>query len=165
VTIAQEMLEAATSDNINPVALICCELFGTILPVSVETRHKVEQLALKSHTNHALNFLKAQAGYKKGNSVEQLSRSDAGVRFLCLAATFCTLKHYGAADRMDSLLKKTQNEDQLRRTIRQLQTMMDVMKPLGQASEVLSLERKDKEEVRVRGFGKDLWQNSVTIAA
>lgn len=128
VTFARGMLEAATSDNINPVALICCESFGSLLPLCLETRAKMEILARRSHSSHVLNFVKAQIGYKKGDSVEQLSRSDSGVRFLCLAATLCTLDHYDAADRLDSLLQATQKDHQMRPTVRQLQVMMNTLR-------------------------------------
>jgi hypothetical protein len=63
----------------------------------------------------------------KGDSVEILSRSDGGIRFLCLIATFCTMPRYAAAQRIDSLLEATQNRGQLRPTITQLQIMMSVL--------------------------------------
>jgi hypothetical protein len=128
VTFSTGMLEAATSDNISPLALRCCESFGAVLPLCVETRVKVEQLARRNHTSHVLNFIKAQIGYKKGDSVEQLSRSDSGIRFLSLAATLCTLDHYDAASRLDTMLEATQKEPQLRPTIKQLQVMMNTIR-------------------------------------
>ncbi|KAK5293230.1 hypothetical protein LTR99_010157 [Exophiala xenobiotica] len=128
VTIARGLLEAATSDDISPVALLACASFGSLLPVSPETRLKIEQLARRNHTSHVLNFIKAQIGYRKDDSVEQLSRSDSGIRFLCLVATLCTLDRYDAADRLDSLLQATQQGFQIRPTIRQLQVMLDSMK-------------------------------------
>lgn len=57
-----------------------------------------------------------------------LSRSDSGIRFLCLAATLCTLDRYDAADRLDTLLHATAKEDQIRPTIKQLQVMMEMVK-------------------------------------
>ncbi|KAK5228741.1 hypothetical protein LTR96_010193 [Exophiala xenobiotica] len=128
VTIARGLLEAATSDDISPVALLACASFGSLLPVSPETRLKIEQLARRNHTSHVLNFIKAQIGYRKDDSVEQLSRSDSGIRFICLVATLCTLDRYDAADRLDSLLQATQQGFQIRPTIRQLQVMLDSMK-------------------------------------
>jgi hypothetical protein len=122
------MLEAATSDNISPVALKCCESFGSLLPLCTPTRYKIEQLARRNHTSHVLNFIKAQIGYKKGDSVEILSRSDAGVRFLCLAATLCTLERYEAASRLDAFLQATAQKDLVRPTLKQLQVMMETLK-------------------------------------
>ena len=127
VTFATGMLEAATSDNIHPIALKCCESFGSLLPLCTETRVKVEQLARRNHTSHVLNFVKAQIGYRKGDSVELLSRSDSGVRFLALAATFCTIDRYDAANRLDALLQATAEKDQIRPTIKQLQVMMETI--------------------------------------
>ena len=60
--------------------------------------------------------------------MEQLSRSDSGIRFLCLVATLCTLDHYDAADRLDALLQATQQGFQIRPTLRQLQVMLNSMK-------------------------------------
>jgi hypothetical protein len=128
VTIARGLLEAATSDDISPAALLACGAFGSLLPVSPETRLKIEQLARRNHTSHVLNFIKAQIGYKKDDSVEQLSRTDSGIRFLCLVATLCTLEHYEAADRLDAMLQATQQDRQIRPTIKQLQVMMNSMK-------------------------------------
>ena len=128
VTMARGLLEAATSDDISPVALLACGSFGSLLPVSPETRVKVDQLARRNHTSQVLNFVKAQIGYKKDDSVEQLSRSDPGLRFLCLVATLCTLDHYDAADRLDAMLQATQQGFQIRPTIRQLQVMLKSMK-------------------------------------
>ena len=127
VTFATGMLEAATSDNISPITLKCCESFGSLLPLCIETRVKVEQLARRNHTSHVVNFIKAQIGYKKGDSVELLSRSDSGIRFLCLAAPLCTLDRYDAASRLDALLQATAEKDQIRPTIKQLQVMMETL--------------------------------------
>ncbi|KAI9840168.1 MAG: hypothetical protein M1837_001881 [Sclerophora amabilis] len=127
ISVARGVLEAATSDNISVLALMSCESFGATLPLCAETRVKVEQLARKDHTSHVLTFIKAQIGYKKGDSVDVLSRSDAGVRFLCLASTFCTMDRYDAALRLDSLLQQTQRDTQFKPTIAQLQAVMAVL--------------------------------------
>lgn len=128
VTFARGLLEAATSDDISPVALLACDSFGSLLPVSPETRLKIEQLARRNHTSHVLNFVKAQIGYKKNDSVEQLSRSNSGIRFLCLAATLCTVDHYAAVERLDAILQAMQQGFQIRPTLKQLQVMLNSMK-------------------------------------
>jgi hypothetical protein len=124
---ARGALEAATTDDVNPIALLSCESFGALLPLSSETRSKIERLAGRSGTTHFVQFIKAQVGYKKGDSVEYLSKSEPGIRFLCLAAALCTVDKYEAALRLDSLLEATQKENQLRPTISQLQTMMGIV--------------------------------------
>lgn len=92
VTIARGVLEAATSDNINPVALLSCEAFGNVLPLCVETRYKIERLARRNYTSHVLNFIKAQISYRKNDVVELLSNSDASVLFSVPCGYFL---HYG----------------------------------------------------------------------
>lgn len=74
-----------------------------------------------------LKFISAQIGYIKGDSVEGLSESDGGIRFLCLVATFCTMNRYEAALRIDSLLEATRARDQLRPTLSQPQSMMTIL--------------------------------------
>lgn len=127
LTISRGIMEAATSDNINPLALINCESFGATLPLSIETRVKIEQLARRSGSSHVIKFIQAQVGWKKGDSVELLSRSDGGIRFLCLAATLSTVNRYEAALRLDFLLQETQKSTQLKPTISQLQALMAVL--------------------------------------
>lgn len=60
----------------------------------------------------------------KDDSIEQLSRSDSGVRFLCLAATFCTVKTYEAAQLLGNLLRATAEKEQLQPTVVLLQTLL-----------------------------------------
>ncbi len=127
ITFSKGLLQAATSDNVSPVALSACQSFGSLLPICPETRLKIGQLARRSHTSHVLKFVSAQIGYLKGDSVEVLSESDGGVRFLSLVATFCTMSRYEAALRIDSLLEATQGRDQLRPTLAQLQSLMAIL--------------------------------------
>lgn len=125
--ISRGMVEAATSDNISPLALMSCENFGSTIPTCIETRVKIEQLARRSHSSHVFKFVKTQVGWRNGDSVELLSRSDGGIRFLCLAAALCTLSKYEAAVRLDGLLQETQKDAQLRPTISQLHSMMVIL--------------------------------------
>lgn len=127
IAFSRGLLQAATSDNVSPLAIMTCESFGTLIPACPETRLKIEQLARRSHTSHVIKFISAQIGYTKGDSVELLSRSDGGIRFLCLAATFCTMTRHEAAMRIDSLLEATQSRGQLRPTIAQLQSLMGIL--------------------------------------
>lgn len=127
IAFSKGLLQAATSDNVSPIALSACQSFGSLLPICPETRLKIGQLARRSHTSHVLKFVSAQIGYLKGDSVEILSESDGGLRFLSLVATFCTMTRYEAAIRIDSLLEATQGRDQLRPTLVQLQSMLTVL--------------------------------------
>jgi hypothetical protein len=127
ITFGSGLLKAATSDNVSPLALMACESFGSLLPACPVTRLKIEQLARRNQTSHVLKFINAQIGYMEGDSVEVLSESDGGVRFLCLVATFRTMGRYEAALRIDSLLEATRDRDKLRPTLTQLQSIMAIL--------------------------------------
>jgi hypothetical protein len=78
------VIAAATSDNVQPLALQACERFGNTLAMASETRAKIERL-IKSPKPVA-TFLGAYIGYSAGDCATQLVRSLAGVQFLALAA-------------------------------------------------------------------------------
>ena len=85
LSIARGFIQAATSDNVQMLALLACEQFGTTLPINTMTRIKVEKLARRSGSK-SLGFVKSLVGFSAGDSADVLSRSDGGVRFLCFAA-------------------------------------------------------------------------------
>lgn len=85
LSFARDLLKAATSDNVQPLALKVCELYGTTLPVHPDTRLKVEILAQQKH-RAVLNWIELSIGYCEGDAAAWLSRTDGGVRFLCLVA-------------------------------------------------------------------------------
>jgi len=118
------ILQAITSDNIQPIALLACEKFGTTPPVSVETSLKIEQISRRSHSSTA-NFLRAQIGYSAGDAAYYLSQSDGGVRFLCLAATLCTIKEgLRRAQLLDTLLRSTARSCDSLPTVMQLNDLL-----------------------------------------
>ena len=129
LTVSKGLLEAASSDNVQPLALLSTEAFGTVLPISPETRTKIETLANRGYTSHVLNFVKATVGYKKNDCVWQLAQSDGGIRFLCFAATLYTMGNSEAALRLDQLLQKTQKGAMRRPTLHHLQALIDVLEP------------------------------------
>lgn len=55
-------MRAATSDNVQPIALLACQEFGVKLAISQEVRLKMEQLARLKHTSHVLNYFKMKIG-------------------------------------------------------------------------------------------------------
>jgi hypothetical protein len=124
LSIGRGIVQAMTSDNIQPIALLACEKFGTTLPVCIETSLKIEQLARRSHSSTA-NFLKAQIGYSVGDAAYYLSRSDGGVRFLCLAATLYTIDEgFVRAQLLDKLLRSTVQSCEMFPTLMQLNDLL-----------------------------------------
>ncbi|KAH7303077.1 hypothetical protein B0I35DRAFT_195163 [Stachybotrys elegans] len=100
-------LRAASSDNIQALAIVACEGFGTVVAMSPEACHKIFLLCDRSHESMTLGFIKAAIGYSKNDSAYRLARSDAGQRFLALAASLGTLGAWNAALALHKLILKT----------------------------------------------------------
>ncbi|KAI1193356.1 hypothetical protein F5X97DRAFT_43294 [Nemania serpens] len=100
-------LRAATSDNVQALALVACESFGTVVAMSPESCHKVFLLCDRSQESVTLGFIKAAIGYSKNDSAYHLARSDAGQRFLGLAASLGTLGAWDAALVLHKLILST----------------------------------------------------------
>ncbi|KAI0532579.1 hypothetical protein GGR58DRAFT_517599 [Xylaria digitata] len=100
-------LRAATSDNVQALALVACERFGTVVAMSPESCHKVFLLCDRSQESMTLGFIKAAIGYSKNDSAYHLARSDAGQRFLGLAASLGTLGAWHAALVLHKLILST----------------------------------------------------------
>ena len=129
ITLAQGLLHAATSDNVQVVALRACESFGMTLPICLLTKMTIETEARPPTTSHVVKFLKARIGYAEGDSTEYLSRNEGGIRFLALAAALCTLQStFEAARVVDALLAETAVRDQKRPTLRQLKDLLEALK-------------------------------------
>lgn len=62
MTFGTGLMRAATSDNVQPIALLACQEYGVKLAMSQEVRLKMEQVAKLKHTSHVLNFFKAKIG-------------------------------------------------------------------------------------------------------
>ena len=130
ISLARGLIQAATSDNVQMLALLACEQFGTTLPINTTTRVKVELLARQSRSR-SLNFLKPQVGFSSGDSADVLSRSDGGVRFLCLASILVSWGVSGitSAELLESLIQDTAKEDQPLPTLLQLMDLFQVLTP------------------------------------
>ena len=123
--VSQGLIKTATSDNIEPSALMACQSFGSLLQVYQKTQAKVELLARQHQKSHVRNYLYTQIiGYKKDDSVEELSKTESGIRFLCLATTFCTMPLDDAAILLKSLLHATKSQGQSQPTFNQLRDVM-----------------------------------------
>ena len=69
------LMQAATTDNVQPLALHACEQLGTTLPIlNTTTRIKIEKLAGRKHSQ-PLSFVKTQVGFRAGDSADMLSKN------------------------------------------------------------------------------------------
>ena len=80
INVATGLIKAATSDNVQPLAITACEAFGAKLAVSQEVRLKMETLAKRKHTTYVFSYIKACVGFAAGDCADYLASSEAGVR-------------------------------------------------------------------------------------
>ena len=124
IGVARGFFEAATTDNVQPLALLACESFGATVAMSPESCHKAFLLCTRSHESAVLAFLKARIGYRTGDSAWQLAQSDAGLRFLGLAACLCTIGSWDAAVILHELIQTTAADKKLVPTSQHLKQLM-----------------------------------------
>lgn len=63
ISISRGLLQAATSDNVQPLAIMACERFGNTLAMCPETCRKVEKTVLPTPPHAVLKFLQGTVGY------------------------------------------------------------------------------------------------------
>ena len=127
IGISTGFLKAATSDNVQALALLACESFGTVVAMSPESCHKAYLLCNRSHESAVISFLKAQIGYRKGDCGWQLAQSDAGLRFLGLAACLSIIGSWNAALVLHKLIYTTATDKKLVPTAQHLKQLMQAI--------------------------------------
>ena len=108
LSIARGILVAATSDNVQVLAILACERFGSTVAVSSKTTSKVEHVLVPTPEPAPISFLKAYVGFSLNDCATQLGKSAAGIRFLGLAAALVTtVGPFESAQALDIMLKAT----------------------------------------------------------
>lgn len=127
ISVTKDVIRAATSDNVQALALLACERFGATLAICQETSKKIEDLIVRVSGPTVIRFLSAQVGYSAHDSTTQLSRSLAGVQFLALAAALVSsVDMYEGADAISMMLATSAADKTLLPTARQLKDLMAV---------------------------------------
>ncbi|KIW14572.1 hypothetical protein PV08_07356 [Exophiala spinifera] len=128
LSFVQGMLTAATSDNIQPLAILVAEAFGNTLAICQQTQMLVEKEAGKRHVSHVVKFLHAKVGYAANDTAFQLSLTSAGVRFMSLvAALLCTDDILNAARAIEIMINATSRSDQLMPTVFQIRDLINAL--------------------------------------
>lgn len=128
ISVFKDVMRAATTDNVQPLALISCEKFGATLAMCPETNKKLEDLIIKVSGPKHVRFLKAQIGYSANDSATQLSRSLAGIQFLGLAAALISsMDAFEGANALNEMLTASASDKTLLPTARQLKDLLGVM--------------------------------------
>jgi hypothetical protein len=121
---------AASDDNVQAIALLACERFGATLAISTLTRTKIEAMIRQQATKPFQKFLLAKIGYSKGGSIDVLSKSAEGIRFLSFAsALISTHNNFDAATALGNMVRDTAEDKELSPTVYQLKDLLDVLEP------------------------------------
>lgn len=100
------------NDNVQPLALVACERFGSTLAMSSDTINKVQHTVLPTPQPATVSFLKAAVGFSRNDCATQLGRHEGGIRFLGLAAALVTsLGAFESAKSLAVMLKRTTDDD------------------------------------------------------
>lgn len=130
VGMARGILHAATTDNVQPLAILACEQFGNTLAMSQDTIRKIEHSVVPTSQPAILAFLKSTAGYSANDSVSYLGKNTAGLQFLGLAAALVTFTDiYKAAQAVQSMLASTAKDKTLLPTARQVRDLLTSIEP------------------------------------
>lgn len=108
--VTQGIIRAATTDNVQILALLACERFGATLAMCQDTCRKIEFEVIKVQTpsKRVLKFLGATVGYSRDDCTSQLIRSQAGVQFIGLAAALISsVTAYEGATILFGMLKES----------------------------------------------------------
>ncbi|KAK7441057.1 hypothetical protein Landi51_10260 [Colletotrichum acutatum] len=126
-------LTAATSDNVQVLAILACEKFGNTLSLSSEAIDKVECVLLPTTEPVPVSFLRATVGLSQGDCAVQLGKSAAGVRFLGLAAALVTtLDPIQSAKALEGMLKTSTSELALIPSLRHLRDLLGSLEARSQ---------------------------------
>ncbi|KAH6987168.1 hypothetical protein EDB80DRAFT_898418 [Ilyonectria destructans] len=124
LSFSRGLIQAATTDNVQPIALIACERFGNTIAMCQETCLKIETLVLPTPQPAVIKFIQSTVGYSRNDSASHLGISLAGVQFLSLAAALATVGPFDAATAVSRMLKNTATDKTLLPTVRQLRDLL-----------------------------------------
>ena len=130
VSISRGILRAATSDNVQPLAILACERFGSTIAMSPEACLKIEKSVLPTPPTAVLRFVQGVIGYSADDCATQLGSTLAGLQFLGLAATLTTtLSVFDGATALQLMLKSSAADKTLLPTTIQLRDLLASLEP------------------------------------
>jgi len=125
ISVARGTLVAATSDNVQVLAILACQRFGSTLAMSSEAIAKVEQIVVPSPEPAVVPFLKGLVGFFQHDCATQLGQNPAGTRFLALAAALTTsLGSFESAKALDTMLRSSTTDLTALPTVRHLKDLL-----------------------------------------
>lgn len=130
LSVSRGIMQAATSDNVQVIALAAAEAFGATIAMSQRTLMVTEKSASRRDTSAVLEFLQAQIGWSTYDSAYQLASSDAGLRFLGLTAVLITARNpLHGAETVETLMRNTAGKNQILPTLGQVMDLINAIRP------------------------------------
>lgn len=124
------VLQAATSDNVQPLAIMACEQFGNTIAMCPETCSLIEKVVVPSPKPATIQFLKGVVGFSSNDSATQLSKSLAGVQFLGLAtALLASMTTWPASLALEMMLRQSTTDKTLLPTRTQIRDLLARLEP------------------------------------
>jgi hypothetical protein len=135
LSVARGIFRAATSDNVQPLAILACERFGNTIAISQQTCRKMETDVVPTPAPATIQFLKATVGYSAEDCATHFSKSQAGIQFLGLvAAMVTTMGEFVGGAALHEMLMSSAADKTLLPTTRQLKDMLASLKHRCQLS-------------------------------
>lgn len=120
-SISRGLLQAATSDNVQPLAILACVKFGGTIAMCQETCRKIEGSVLPTPPPAFVHFIQGTVGYSRDDCATHLGKSMAGVQFLGLAAALVTtMGEFEAANALLLMMRGSAADKTLLPTTKQL---------------------------------------------
>lgn len=130
IKLFQSVLEAAATDSVQGQAIVACQEVGIKLAVSRNTTERVFRDMVPSPSPTKIKFLNATVGFSPKDSATKLATSEAGLRFLSLAAALIpTIGSYPSARVLEIELQRTKLELTDRPTLQHVDQLMQALKP------------------------------------
>ncbi|KAK3385896.1 hypothetical protein B0H63DRAFT_449894 [Podospora didyma] len=89
--LAHGILMAASSDNVQPLAILACQAFGATIAMSQETCLRIEMSVIKKPKPAVIKFLQVTVGYAANDCCQHFGQTKAGVQFLALAVMLTSI--------------------------------------------------------------------------
>ncbi|KAK7960446.1 hypothetical protein PG988_011660 [Apiospora saccharicola] len=149
LSVARGVLIAASSDNVQPLAIMSCERFGNTLAMGRPACDHVKSHLLPTPEHEVVKFIKAVVGYSKNDAASELGQTQAGMQFLALAASLLsTMSVFDSAERIWAMLRTSARDKVLLPRQSQIRDLLARLEPRFKLS--CFIERAQEWQTRLR---------------
>lgn len=151
LSVSRGVLIAATSDNVQPLAIMSCQRFGNTLAMGRPACDHVKNHLLPTPEHEVVKFIKAVVGYSRNDAASELGQTHAGMQFLALAATLLsTMSVFDSAERIWTMLQTSARDKMLIPRQGQIKDLLARLEPRFKLS--CFLERAQGWQTQLRGW-------------